>query len=267
VATSRNPYAPPAAPVLDPVEQWALGSEALIPNGRRLRAGRGARWIGDAWSLFRARPGKWLLCILILLVVELALGRVPLGGAVRSMFWPFASAGLVTAADLQRRTGTFAIVALFAGLRRPGPLLLVSLLSLVGLAIAYASYAVVLGPDIANRAVFQAGGASTAAQIPLAAYGRILLIMMPLSLPVSAEMYFAASLIMLHNISPGTAMKMSLMGWFKNVLPGLVFVISAAVFVFVSIIPLGLGLFISIPVLMITNYTIYRDVFCPNEDR
>jgi hypothetical protein len=36
---------------------------------------------------------------------------------------------------------------------------------------------------------------------------------------------------------------------------------SHALFLLVSVIPLGLGLLVLIPVLVITSYTVYRDVF------
>jgi uncharacterized membrane protein len=40
-----------------------------------------------------------------------------------------------------------------------------------------------------------------------------------------------------------------------------VFGICAFLLVVVSTVPLGLGLLVSIPVLMITSYTMYRDIF------
>ena len=48
---------------------------------------------------------------------------------------------------------------------------------------------------------------------------------------------------------------------FKNVPPGIVFCICAFLFLIVSLIPLLLGLLVFLPVLMLTNYTVYRDIF------
>jgi uncharacterized membrane protein len=43
--------------------------------------------------------------------------------------------------------------------------------------------------------------------------------------------------------------------------PGIVFGLVAFFMMLVSMIPLFLGLLITLPILAITNYTIYRDIF------
>ena len=82
-----------------------------------------------------------------------------------------------------------------------------------------------------------------------------------MTLPITAATYMAIPLIALHGVSAGSAMKMSLIGSFKNILPGIVYGVCASLFIFVSIIPVGLGLLVSIPVMMITTYPVYRDIF------
>ena len=47
----------------------------------------------------------------------------------------------------------------------------------------------------------------------------------------------------------------------RNILAGIVFGICCLGLIVLSIIPIGLGLIILIPVLMITSYTLYRDNF------
>ncbi len=56
-------------------------------------------------------------------------------------------------------------------------------------------------------------------------------------------------------------MKMSLIGCAKNILPGIVFGLLAFVLLMVSMISLFLGLLITIPIMVLTNYTVYRDIF------
>ena len=43
--------------------------------------------------------------------------------------------------------------------------------------------------------------------------------------------------------------------------PGIVFLICSLLLVVISMIPLLLGLFVSLPILVLTNYTMYRDIF------
>jgi hypothetical protein len=87
------------------------------------------------------------------------------------------------------------------------------------------------------------------------------LIGLALMLPVICATYLAPQLIVLHDQPAITALKMSLSGCVKNILPGIVFGLCAIAMVIVSMIPLLLGLLITIPILVITNYTVYRDIF------
>jgi uncharacterized membrane protein len=80
-------------------------------------------------------------------------------------------------------------------------------------------------------------------------------------LPVGLAAYLAPQLIVLHDQPALTAMKMSFAGTMKNILPGLVFGLCAFGLVIVSMIPLFLGLLITGPILAITAYTVYRDIF------
>jgi len=84
--------------------------------------------------------------------------------------------------------------------------------------------------------------------------------------PVGMASYLAPQLIVLHDVPAVEAMKMSLFATLKNILAGLVFAIVGLALVLVSMIPLFLGLLISIPILVITNYTVYRDIFVEEND-
>ncbi len=69
------------------------------------RIQRGVGWIGDAWRLFKARPGKWLLNLVFLILVYVVASWIPLGNFISSLIWPFIGAGIVMCADTQRRRG------------------------------------------------------------------------------------------------------------------------------------------------------------------
>ena len=82
-----------------------------------------------------------------------------------------------------------------------------------------------------------------------------------MTLPIAAATYMAIPLIMLRKLSARSAVHMSLTGSVKNILPALFMAACVAVILMMSIILLGLGLIVSIPVLLITNYTAYSDIF------
>ena len=258
MAENRNPYAPPVAPVADPNERLADGEGIFIPNGRGVQIQRGVGWISDAWKLYRARPGKWLLNLVFFILIYVVASWIPFGNFLNSLLWPFIGAGVIMCADTQRREGTFAPDVFFAGLRKPGPLLVLALMFLLTVVALFVSFVIVMGVDVASQYVL-----NTRERTPTlpAGFGLAMLLYAVLAIPITAATYLAPPLIMLHDLSPGTAMKMSFIGSFKNILPGIVFVISSILFVLVSMIPLLLGLLISIPVMMITSYTVYRDIF------
>lgn len=81
-------------------------------------------------------------------------------------------------------------------------------------------------------------------------------------LPVIMSIWFAPALVVLHNSKPFEAMKMSLKGCLKNIVPFLVFVFALMIISSLLIVfTLGLGLLVVVPVAMITYYTSYRSVW------
>ncbi|MEJ0035588.1 MAG: BPSS1780 family membrane protein [Gammaproteobacteria bacterium] len=258
----RNPYTPPTAHVGDPVDPIGADShETFIPDGRRVPGGRGAAWIGDAWQLLRARPGKWALAMLLLLLFYIVASLIPLSSLITPFLWPFVAAGIVMAADTQRRTGTFEVATLFGGVhKQPMSLLAIGAMFLLTVVALFVSLAILVGTGPARQAVFDTGRPDPSLMLS-ANYMLALLVYLALAIPITAATYLAAPLIVLHDLPAGTAMRMSLVGSFKNILSGLVFSLCAILLVIVSIIPLGLGLLISIPIMILTNYTMYRDIF------
>ncbi len=258
----RNPYASPSSNVADPEPRPDPNAdETFIPNGRTLPAGRGAAWIGDAWRLLKAQPGKWALAMLLLLLAYIVLSIIPLVNLFSSFIGPFVSAGIVMAADEQRRTGTFELDTLLGGFRR-NP---VSLLAVAAtLLVLFIVMALVIGVMIGGAVVGQLllGKQMDITSLLLAPnYLLMILICLAIALPVTAATYLAPALIVLHGQPAMAAMKMSLAGMFKNILSGLVFGLCSLGLVIVASIPLGLGLLIVIPIMILTNYTIYRDIF------
>ena len=70
----KNPYAPPTTRVADQEDRpQPTDSGTFIPDGRVRPAGAGARWIGDAWRMLKARPGPWALALILLFVAWIVL--------------------------------------------------------------------------------------------------------------------------------------------------------------------------------------------------
>ena len=81
-------------------------------------------------------------------------------------------------------------------------------------------------------------------------------------IPVLMTIWFAPSLIVLHDLDAITARKMSFKGCLKNLLSMFVFGLVLMIVLPLGIIfTLGLGILVMTPLMVITYYTSYRDVW------
>lgn len=261
----RNPYAPPTSHVADRDEiPDGTDSGRFIPYGRSVSPGQGAAWIGNAWRILRANPGMWAALLILLLVawfiVSLVAARIPFLNLALQFLTPFVYAAIALAADEQRRTGTFDLKVLVGGFEKaPASLLAVGATVLLASIVFGVVLAVILGADILGTMMGRTY--SDPSVIFSTRFGLAFLIGLVLMLPIAFAAYLAPQLIVLQGLPALTAMKMSLIGCAKNILPGIVFFVLTILLIIASAIPLGLGLLISIPIMTITYYTVYRDIF------
>src|SRR5512139_1377226 len=92
------PPTPPAgqAAAASPAGPTAAASPAWPRAPRKLEAGRGASWWSEGWRVFTAAPLPWIAIIVVLFVINAALGALPVIGGLASMIlWPVFSAGML----------------------------------------------------------------------------------------------------------------------------------------------------------------------------
>ncbi len=83
-----------------------------------------------------------------------------------------------------------------------------------------------------------------------------------LFLSLVMAVWFAPALIVLHNIRPTEAMKMSIKGSLRNFWPlSVFFLVGPIIALLVFVFTLGIGILALVPIGMITYYTSYRDVW------
>jgi uncharacterized membrane protein len=263
-ARASNPYAPPSALVEDQLAGES-GESAYIPGGRQCSAGRGKVWISEAWDLFKQSP---FLCIILVilsafisLVLQFLLNALPpkhiLGPLISPLITPMLGAGVILACSELRKTGTLDIGNLFAPIgTHAGPLVLQGFLSFVLLIACMAPIgigAAVVFPMIGKGLI------SVTTGIGLGLIAGLVLI--GICFIVGSATVYAPALIVLHDLKPIEAMTASLKGGLKNWLPLTISGLLMAMIVLFSAIPLGLGLFVSYPLAILTVYTSYRDIF------
>jgi uncharacterized membrane protein len=258
---AENPYAAPRSHVEDiPV---SLPDGDFIPEGRGVPAGNGWRWIADAWTFMG--PQRWTFVGVVLLywVMVIAASFVPvLGGIAVTLFSPVISGGIMLGCDAVRRGEPLEVGHLFAGFQRHfGKLVGLGAISFgVGMLMAVVMIAIVGGSMFG---LLMSGGEPTPEQIAGMGMTLVLavLVALAISIPIYMFLWFAGPLVVLRDLDLGTALKTSFAACLKNVLPFLVWGLMILVLAIPASIPIFLGWILLGPVLTVSIYTGYRDIF------
>jgi uncharacterized membrane protein len=88
-----------------------------------------------------------------------------------------------------------------------------------------------------------------------------MLVVVALSIPLYMALFFAPALIVLHNFKLGDALKTSFHACWRNMLPFLVWGIVVFGLAIVASLPLFLGWLLLGPVMLVSMYVAYRDIF------
>lgn len=253
-----NPY-----PVGEQTTTAPPPADALIP--RSVDAGRGLGWIGDGFGYFKRSPGAWIVMVLIAGLIMIALGMIPLLGMLAiSVLSPLFVGGMMQACRKQDAGGGAEVGDLFAGFSsHGGPLAIVGLLYLVGLilvsVLAGVLSAVLMGASMGFAGMAGGEGAAMGAM----GIGMVLvyLIALAISLPLIMAIWFAPALVVLEEVAPLEAMKLSFRGCLKNIVPFLVYGVISMVISTLAALPLMLGFLVWGPVVVASAYVGYKDIY------
>ena len=285
-----NPYAPPRADLAPPVTD----EDGPMTGPQSVPAGHGWLWLKDAYALCRAKPGSWFGAIALIYVINFVLSLVPLVGLLASfLLGPVFAGGLMAGARELDRRGRVSAGMAFDGFSGPAlQLALVGLLYLVGVMLAALVAGVVVVAVGATSSASLGDLSSSnpealaAAMSPLAAL-LIVLVFMALLVPLLMAYWFAPALVMLEGMSAPAALKASFRGCLMNILPFLVY--GLATFGLTIAFALAMGLVaglttaalgsaaavvgfilvvLTVPILLafaavivVSQYTGYRDIF------
>lgn len=225
---------------------------------RSTPAGSGTQWIGDAWRLFKLSPGLWIAMFIVYGACLIVIGMVPFLG---NLFAPVFMAGFYRAAQTAHEEGVVRLEDLFSGFReRLGPLILLGVLSLALLfGIVLVGFGI--GMALFGTAVFDPASGGPDIMFMLV----VGLIVLALVLPMIMMSWFSPALVLFEGMGAFEAMKCSFMACLKNILPFTIYSIVLSLLALVAVIPLGLGLIVVLPLMMITAYTSYHDIFVAND--
>lgn len=239
-----------------------------MPNAnaqaRMVDASRGLAWWTEAWALFMRSALLWVALGLILIIGCAVIGMVPLLGALATaLLMPAFVGGWMLAARKVHDGGTLEVGDLFRAFQGPQltPLIVLGALFAAATALAFL-LAGVLGAGAAFG-MFSGGMHRSGAGL-LAGLGVglvAMLVFLGIGLLATAAMWFAPALVVFRQIAPIDAAKASFAAVFKNWLPFLVYGLIQFVLAIVASIPFALGWLVLVPVMMLTAYVSYRDLF------
>ncbi|HET9977872.1 MAG TPA: BPSS1780 family membrane protein [Burkholderiaceae bacterium] len=244
--------------------------EAAQVNGggaieaRKVEPGRGWEWWPEAWALFMRSPLLWVALALIVMVAFGVIGLVPLLGTLATaVLLPAVAAGWLLAARKVEAGGALEVGDLLAGFQgeRMPPLLTLGA-GLAGALLIVVAINVMLGAGALVGAAMGGMHRGGVGRMPLIGMGLLTMLVVFTFVVVStAALWFAPALVVFRRMAPLDAVKASLSAVLRNWLPFLVYGLIQIGLSIVASIPFALGWLLLMPVMLLTVYVSYKDVF------
>ena len=245
------------------------GAPILLTEPRRLKAGAGVAWIRQGWSIFRQRWGTWIIMYFIVMVISGLISLLPgIGSLINIGLLLFFIAGFMLACDAWVEGKKLEWDFVFAGFRYKFKELLI-------LTLLYGVLGVVWGIFMVSMAGIAGPVLSGASSIGPALLLLLIMIVGLLSLiMIGWMMWFAPSLVVLNDVQPWQAVKMSVKAGMRNIGPFTVYGLIVGAFlvllacvmysaigadyrVMVMLLVWSLTVLVFAPLIMITYYTSY----------
>ena len=237
---------------------------SLLVEPRVVPAGAAMQWLTTGWEMFKAAPGPWIGIVLVYVIITAVVGAMPLLGILNVVLSPILSAGVVAACESQRRGTPPSLEHLFAGFKQAtGSLALVGLLYMGGLLVVTLTVGAGGMAAMLPFIIAASAGGSDFSMSPgmIGIIVLCVLLAFLLFMPLALAMIWAPPLVFVHNVGPFDALKRSLFACLRNWMALLVFFVLAMVLLVPAMIPLGLGLLVYGPVMVIALWAGYREVF------
>ena len=236
----------------------------LLTQPQPCEAGAGGRWLSQAWTLFKERPGLWIGMSLTMFLIMIVLSMIPGLNFVLSLGFGVIIAGFVISAYELDENQNLQFAHLFAGFQRHvGQLLLLGVLYLVAifvLILISAAVMLIFGGMSGGLGALMHGDSSAWGAGMLLGVLLGCLVFLALIVPVAMAIWFAPALIALNGMSAIDAMKLSFKACWVNIIPFLVYGLVLIGLSLLALLTLGLGYIVLLPVIYISYYTSYREV-------
>jgi len=242
-------------------------------EARVVAPARGWQWLFEGFWLFRKTPVIWLaLTIALGLMWAVSLVIPVLGPLLFNLLSPALFAGLMIGCRALESGKPLEIGHLFAGFRQhAAPLVTVGGVYLVGTVVVVGIVLVVAGGSMLPAVLTKPGTDIETLRAAARSMSLALAVGAAVYVPLLMVIWFAPLLVVFDGLAPVAAMKLSFTACVSNTVPFLVYGVAVLMVWVILSLPAALGaaggllvvalLVASIPVLICSVYTSYRDIF------
>lgn len=214
----------------------------------------------EAWQIFIARPLLWLVVAIIyviLLSVSVFLPIVNLLFGLINLFFVAGVAYIAYQIDVGEETSIGDLFIAFQ--QNAGQQVVLFLLSVVGVVLLMIPMALMMFFAAMSG---MASGDNPNILMSSASLGFWLLSLLAMMffIPLVMAIWLAPILILFHELSAWTAMKLSFKACLRNILPMFVLGVVLMICGVIALIPFGLGYLVMLPVSLIVTYVAYKDI-------
>lgn len=233
-------------------------------EAKKLTVGCGWLWIKQGIYLFKKSPVLWMTLCFIGILGLIGIASIPvIGDPLATLMFPVMFSGLLWGCHALEHDEELELAHLFKGFQHNtqqlvtlGGLNLIGQLMIFGVMMLAGGTALVSllmsGSQVEDPAVLvqAVSGASFAILIGMALFSVLLL-----------ATQFAPMLVSFDKISPFEALKTSLRGCWRNLAPLSVYGVMMMLFAITASLPMMLGWFVLLPIMVTSIYAAYRGIF------
>lgn len=238
-------------------------------EAKKLTVGCGWLWIKQGIYLFKKSPVLWVVLTFIGITSLIAIASIPVvGDPLATLLFPVIFSGLLRGCQALEHDEELELAHLFSGFhQRTQPLVTLGGLNLVGQLSIFGVMTLAGGAVLVN--ILMSGAqVDDPAVISQAVAGAGFAVLIGISLFIALLMatQFAPMLVAFDQISPLAALKASLQGCLRNFAPLSVYGVMMLLFAIAASLPMMLGWFILLPIMITSVYAAYRGIF-PHEEQ
>ena len=240
-------------------------------------ASRGIDWLIDSFGLFAKSWLAWIGVILTLFFLMIFANFIPfLGSLALQILFPVFTGGLMLGCRAADKGDGFTFSHLFDGFSNNfGSLMVVGVIHLAGTLLIMLISFICLMLMIGDIQAFMETMQSLQVAMENEDMNQIMditsrfvqlvllfvLVYLALYLPLLMLMWFAPALVVLEDAEVFDALKGSFIGCARNVVPYLLYGIVGLILSIFATLPLGLGWLVLTPMIFISIYLAYRDIY------